>query len=233
MSEGGRTWSQLALGIGSLVVLLSVFAWFDKPECSPNHSSSDSGSRHVALVVDRSGSMDYLIQEVVDNVNLVLDTLPSRDRVSVLFFEAPFGVVTYAENMPASEVRRLSASDYFPLGGTPLYDAVGTAIEEVIAPTLGSGNAERFGLVIVLSDGEENSSSEYSLERTREVVASAISQGIEIRFYGMGPAASREAAALGIPISNTIQVDSSASGLGEAFDDVQRSLGQAESSPSC
>ena len=231
MSEQGQTRKHLAIGIGTLVAGLSIFAWFDRPECSSNHAVD--GSRHVALVVDRSGSMDYLIQEVVENVNLVLDKLPSNDRVSILFFEDPFGVVTYVENKPAAEVRRLSRSDYFPVGGTPLYDAIGTAIEDVIAPTIGSGNSGRFGLVIVLSDGEENSSSKYSLSLAREVVAKAISQGIEIRFYGMGPAASREAAALGIPISNTVQVDSSASGLGEAFDDVQRSLGQSKSSADC
>lgn len=231
MNEEGLSWKRLALAIGGLVLLLGVMAWLDKPDCVEMAGSPNQ--RHVALVVDRSGSMEFLVKDVVNNVNAVLDSLQPDDRVSILFFEDPYGVVRYVEGQPVAKVRRLKYGDYFPLGATPLYDAVGIAISEVVAPTLGAGNSSRKGIVVVLSDGEENSSTMYSLGDARQAVSTALSQGIDIRFYGMGPAATGEASALGIPISNTIQVSQTASGLDEAFDDVQRSLSQADSSTNC
>lgn len=231
MNEEILSWKRLAFGIGILVLLLGVVAWFDKPDCV--EIAEGPAPRHVALVVDRSGSMEFLVKDVVNNVNALLDSLQPNDRVSILFFEDPYGVVRYVEDQPVDKVRRLKYGDYFPLGGTPLYDAVGIAISDVVAPTLGVGNNLRQGFVVVLSDGEENSSTMYSLGDAREAVSTALSQGIDIRFYGMGPAATGEAASLGIPISNTVQVSQSASGLDQAFDDVQRSLNQAESSIAC
>jgi len=231
MIEREISWKRLACGIGVLVLLLGTLAWFDKPECV--EITKQPASRHVALVVDRSGSMEFVVKEVVDNVNAVLDSLQPSDRVSILFFEDPYGVVRYVEDQPVGSVQRLRYGDYFPLGGTPLYDAVGIAISDVVAPTIGATNNSQFGIVIVLSDGEENSSMIYSLGEARQAVSMALTQGIDIRFYGMGPAAAGEAAALGIPISNTIQVSQTASGLDEAFDDVQRSLGRADSLESC
>jgi hypothetical protein len=177
--------------------------------------------------------MEFLVSEVVDNVNAVLDSLTATDRVSILFFEDPYGVIRYVENQPVDEVSKLANRDYFPVGLTPLYDAVGVAISEVVAPTLGAARESKFGLVIILSDGEENASIRYSLSDARAAVAAALGSGIEIRFYGMGPAAAAEARALGIPVSATLEVDSSAAGLDEAFDDVQRSLGQADGPAGC
>jgi len=231
VNEEVLSWKRLALAIGGLVLLLGVVAWFDKSDCV--EIAGSQVPRHVALVVDRSGSMELLVKEVVNNVNAVLDSLQPNDRVSILFFEDPYGVVRYVEDQPVNRVRRLKYGDYFPLGGTPLYDAVAVAIGDVVAPTLGAGKSSMQGIVILLSDGEENSSTMYSLGEARQAVSTALSQGIDIRFYGMGPAATGEASALGIPISNTVQVSQSASGLDQAFDDVQRSLGRADSRESC
>jgi hypothetical protein len=219
------------LAIAGIVVLLSVLAWFDKAECEGVADSG--GSRHVALVVDRSGSMEFLVADVINNVNAVIDSLPPADRVSILFFESPFGVVRYVENQPVDNVRPLTFNDYFPIGGTPLYDAIGVAIRDIVTPTLGTVGGADQGILIVLSDGEENSSMRFSLDDARAAVQAALDLGVDIRFYGMGPAATYEASALGIPLSNTVQVSQTAEGLNEAFEDVQRSLSQGATERQC
>jgi hypothetical protein len=219
------------LAIAGIVVLLSVLAWFDKAECEGVADSG--GSRHVALVVDRSGSMEFLVADVINNVNAVIDSLPPADRVSILFFESPFGVVRYVENQPVDNVRPLTFNDYFPMGGTPLYDAIGVAIRDIVTPTLGTVGGADQGILIVLSDGEENTSMRFSLDDARAAVQAALDLGVDIRFYGMGPAATYEASALGIPLSNTVQVSQTAEGLNEAFEDVQRSLSQGATERQC
>lgn len=231
MSERGSSWKSLSLAIAGIVVVLSVLAWFDKAECEV--VADGGGSRHVALVVDRSGSMEFLVADVINNVNAVIDSLRPTDRVSILFFEDPFGVIRYVENQPINNVRPLTFDDYYPMGGTPLYDAIGVAVQDVVAPTLGTVGGADLGIVIVLSDGEENSSVRFSLADARSAVRAALDQGVDIRFYGMGPAATYEASALGIPLSNTVQVSQTSEGLNEAFEDVQRSLSQGATEVQC
>lgn len=227
MSGEGLPWKRLASAVVGLVLVLGVLAWLDKPECLNDATAEEAPRRHVALVVDRSGSMEFLVREVVDNINSVIDALRPTDRISILFFEDPYGVVPYVENQAVDQVQRLSYDDYYPLGGTPLYDAVGIAINEVMTPTIGAGKLSEFGLIIILSDGEENASVRYSLSDVRQAVAAALSNRIDIRFYGLGVAAAGEAAALGIPLEKILQVDQTAAGLTEAFEDLQQGLTQA------
>jgi hypothetical protein len=73
----------------------------------------------------------------------------------------------------------------------------------------------------------------FSLDDARAAVQAALDLGVDIRFYGMGPAATYEASALGIPLSNTVQVSQTAEGLNEAFEDVQRSLSQGATERQC
>ena len=67
-------------------------------------------------------------------------------------------VKTICDCVPASEVKELTESDYNPSCCTPLYDAMGQALTR-LRPKVGS---EDKVLVTVITDGEENSSSEYT-----------------------------------------------------------------------
>lgn len=118
MNEERITSKRLASSIVGLVLALGVLAWFDEPECDDT-SVASSEQRHVALVVDRSGSMEFLVQDVVDNVNAMLSSLRQTDRISILFFEDPYGVVSYVENRPVGQVPRLGYEDYLPSVARP------------------------------------------------------------------------------------------------------------------
>jgi hypothetical protein len=66
----------------------------------------------------------------------------------------------------------LSHANYRPTAMTPLYDAVGHMIEAAGREFAGRSEAERPAKVIVVvqTDGEENSSSEYTAARVREMI---------------------------------------------------------------
>ena len=75
-------------------------------------------------------------------------------------------VNTLLENAPAARANKLQPPDYKPDGMTALFDAVGQAIDVVNQPgPLGENDA---ALVIVVTDGHENSSKKVSQEQLVE-----------------------------------------------------------------
>ena len=86
---------------------------------------------------------------------------------------------------------------------------------------------------MVISDGIENSSTRYSLSDTQEAIRQEISNGWDIRFYGLGPDAASEAMNLGIPVDDGSTFSPSQSGVDGAFDDIAGSLIQGNGESSC
>lgn len=93
----------------------------------------------VAIVVDESGSMQSFSKDVVEQTNIQIGLVPRKDTVAIFKFNTTV-VGPYSE-FPG----------YHPSGGTALWDAVDQAILHV-------DDGKTPALVIVLTDGEENSS---------------------------------------------------------------------------
>jgi len=102
--------------------------------------------------------------------NAFIDTQraePGDARVTLAQFDTEYDVV-YA-NRPIGDVPRLELQ---PRGGTALYDALGRLITDVGADLAALADSERPGtvIVVVLTDGHENSSREW----THDAVGAAI-----------------------------------------------------------
>jgi len=124
----------------------------------------------IAVLLDRSGSMETIKSDTEGGFNAFIDgqrNEPLEVRVTLAQFDTDYDVV-YA-NRPVLEVPRLELQ---PRGGTALYDALGKLITDVGAELAGLPEHERPGrvVVVVLTDGHENSSREW----THDAVSAAI-----------------------------------------------------------
>ncbi len=115
---------------------------------------------HVALVIDSSGSMQGLSQEVVKQVNAQIEEIKRTSQESGQ--ETYLSLYTFAytpkkqfSEIPVAQVGRFS--NYSPGGQTALYDAVLAAINDLDAVKVAS-NVNSSNLIIVLTDGYENQS---------------------------------------------------------------------------
>jgi Mg-chelatase subunit ChlD len=136
---------------------------------------NDSGSKRVfnLIIVDESGSMSIIRQQAFSGMNETLQTIrqmqerfPQQEqRVTLVTFDTGRTTWHY-DNLPASATHDLKWDDYCPGGGTPLYDAMGTAISKVNAQVSEGDNV----LVTVITDGEENSSREWTLKMIRTMI---------------------------------------------------------------
>lgn len=125
------------------------------------------------IIVDESGSMSIIRKQAFTGMNETLQTVrrmqkkfPDQEqRISLITFDTSHTTWHY-DNTPALRTRNLEWKAYRPGGGTPLYDAMGMAISKMNAQVTDGDNV----LVTVITDGEENSSVEWTLKMIRTMI---------------------------------------------------------------
>lgn len=161
----------------------------------------------ILAVLDQSGSMESCVSDTLGGFNAFLRE--HRDavkrgairecRVSLVLFSTT--VERRYENVRIEEVADLSTADYHPGGGTALLDAMGNAISAHEA----AGSPHHRKLLLLLTDGQENSSKEWILDGIRSLVQRLEKAGMWTFVYlGADPAAFTTASDLGISLSNTV-----------------------------
>ena len=125
------------------------------------------------IIVDESGSMSIIRKQAFTGMNETLETVrqmqekfPDQEqRVTLVTFDTGHTTWHY-DNTPAAQTKNLDWKAYNPGGGTPLYDAMGMAVSKVNAQIEEGDNV----LVTVITDGEENSSEEWTLKMIRTMI---------------------------------------------------------------
>jgi uncharacterized protein YegL len=119
----------------------------------------------ISVVLDASGSMASLQRDTLGSFNQFLDdqkSFPGEASFSLCTFNT--SVTTVHDFAPLHSVAQLTAHQYHCSGGTSLLDAMGFAIDNLGAKlaSLPEENRPDKVIMVVLTDGEENSSSKYS-----------------------------------------------------------------------
>ena len=139
------------------------------------------------IIVDESGSMCVIERQALAGINETIETVKKmqqlhpdmEQRISLLTFDSGHKTFKY-DNVKADNVNTLSARDYNPRGGTPLYDAIGISIAKLNAQTSEKDNV----LVTIITDGEENSSEEYNLHMVKTLISKMKKQGWTFTLIG-------------------------------------------------
>ena len=122
---------------------------------------------HVAIVLDRSGSMGTIKNDIIGGFNqLIEDQKKETGEMTVTlvsFAEANDYTVIY-NRVPIAEVKTLTSNDYRTAGGTALNDSFVRLINETgnDLRSLSEDNRPEKVLLVSITDGEENSSREFA-----------------------------------------------------------------------
>lgn len=140
----------------------------------------------VNVVLDRSGSMSSTQAGTISGYNEYINGLradmASEYSVSLIQFDTSGSLrgaeltISY-EDKPLSDVPDLTTETYQPRGGTPLYDAIGECVRRVDA----KGRAIT---VVIITDGEENSSQEFKKDDIKALIKSKEAEGWTFVFIG-------------------------------------------------
>ena len=138
-----------------------------------NRATTREGALHVAFVLDKSGSMQAVEEAVVAGYNDYLGELRGQGgetRFSLTTFDTSFEHVCVGE--PLETVAELDNRVYRPDGMTALYDAIAHTVLQTDQRLQAAGLDDEKVLVVVMTDGLENSSSDYDAHAIAELVRS-------------------------------------------------------------
>lgn len=158
----------------------------------------------VTVVLDSSGSMATHREATIDGFNGYIKALRAEvpgARLSLMPFDSdergtPRLAFRYSDK-PIDSVPLLSRQSYVPDGGTPLYDAVGRAIETAEERNDRPGTRARV-IIVVQTDGHEGGSERYTQSALQRRIAEKQAAGWLFVFLGAGIDAIRGGGALGI-----------------------------------
>lgn len=130
----------------------------------------DKNKTKIVMILDKSGSMHSCKDDTEGGVNSYIEKQKKLDgEVDFTLVEFNSQYNTVYKNVPIDEVKPYT---FHPSGTTALLDAVGSTIDSVGNELASLPEDERPGVVIVMiiTDGEENTSREYKLARIKEMI---------------------------------------------------------------
>ncbi len=171
----------------------------------------------VNFILDMSGSMESVRRQTISGVNEYIDQLKTKGgniRFTLTLFDTVMEKLY--SNTPIKDVEHLTEKEYAPRGFTALYDAAVETIEE--AATKVKGQKKTSSLVVIMTDGEENSSQKHDDKCLKDLIKKLESDGgWTFTFMGANQDAWATAQSFGISRGNTMSWDSTAVGTKNAM----------------
>ena len=182
----------------------------------------------IAVVLDRSGSMDSCKESTVAGFNSFIEEqkkLPGEVKLKLVQFDDKY---EYVFDQLLKDVQELTQSTFIPRGTTALLDAQGRTIEE-LGQELGKlPESERPSKVIVvtMTDGLENASRKFTAAKIGEMVAHQRDvYGWEFVFLGANQDAIATAATMNIPMASAMSYSVSRAGVANTMAAVSKVVG--------
>lgn len=169
-------------------------------------------STFIAVVMDESSSMSSAREATINGLNEFLEQQKKLDgecKVTLQKFSSNVPLAVFMDK-DIHQVKRITREDYVPSGMTALYDAIGYTIESLGKRLAMMDEADRPSQVIVVvqTDGEENSSRNYKLEQIRAMIEHQQKvYNWDFVFLGVGLEAFSAGGAMGFMASKTLAYD--------------------------
>jgi uncharacterized protein YegL len=159
----------------------------------------------LVFILDRSGSMSGLESDTIGGYNSLLSKQRTEEGIAIVttvLFDDKFELLH--DRLDIKGVSDITDKDYYVRGSTALLDAIGKTINKI-------GNVQKYTkpemradkvLVIITTDGMENSSVEYSYDHIKMMIDRQKTQyGWEFIFLGANIDALATAQRFGIDAS--------------------------------
>jgi Mg-chelatase subunit ChlD len=184
---------------------------------------------HISIVLDRSGSMASIAADMVGGFNQFLRNqreTQGEARVTLAQFDSedPFEVLI--DGIPLEQVEDLDQAAYQPRATTPLYDAVGrmiVRIDKEIEQRAAGGLPGEDQLVLIITDGMENSSTRYTRAKVFQMISERREQGWVFVFLGADQDVYAEGDKVGVAVGNRVRWDKSRDGSDKMWRDISYS----------
>ncbi|HLF40028.1 MAG TPA: vWA domain-containing protein, partial [Acidimicrobiia bacterium] len=168
-----------------------------------NNGKADASRIQLYILLDRSGSMESIRDDVIGGFNSFIDEQRAEGpdaRLTLVQFDTGDAHEILLDARPIGAVRPLSRRTFVPRGGTPLLDATGLLIARAavrVEQRRQTGKAPEAVVFVTITDGQENSSAEYDRASILRLVEAKEAEGWSFAFLGAGLDAYAEAGGMG------------------------------------
>ncbi len=140
---------------------------------------------HYALILDQSGSMQHLKQEVISSFNEQIEMIFKLQKneseveitITLCIFNDEINFKYIGQN--CDQLQKLTPNDYQPDSFTALYDAIGITMLKI--NKIKQSNDQVF--LAIFTDGLENASKEFTASDIRHKLKKVDEDGWEIKFF--------------------------------------------------
>ncbi len=181
----------------------------------------------LVFILDKSGSMMGLEKDTIGGFNSLLKKQKSEEgvaRVTTVLFDHHYTMLH--DRLPIKDVNPLTKEEYTPAGTTALLDAVGRTIDSLLENLIGTPKeAYPSVMFVIITDGEENASKDYSLDRVRKRIEFCKeSEGWEFIYLGANVDAFAAAATIGIGKARTASYHADSVGVSVNFEVLNNTM---------
>ena len=188
----------------------------------------------VVFILDRSGSMGGLESDTIGGFNSMLEKQRKIDGkafiTTVLLFDDQYELLHDRVNI--AKVNNITEKEYFVRGSTALLDAIGKTIakEKAIQDTLGKNEKADKVLFVIITDGLENASKEYSSSTVKKLIETQKEKyGWEFLFLGANIDAIETAGSIGISPERAVNYKSDSIGTKKNYDTLNKAVEEVRS----
>jgi hypothetical protein len=178
----------------------------------PQPQKTDTVQSYILL--DRTGSMADIWDEALTSVNAYADSFAAdapgaeiagadiKTAVTLAVFDHQDGLQfdVLRDKVDPAHWSKVTNDEANPRGMTPLYDAIGRIVSRAEA------DAPEKAVIVIMTDGLENSSSELTKQGAKAALDRARAKGWEVVFLGAEFASFSDAEAVGMAASKTMAV---------------------------
>lgn len=189
----------------------------------------------ITVVLDRSGSMSSIVEDTIGGFNTFVrgqKEAPGSAHLTLVQFDDQYEVNYTAKDI--QKVQELNKETFVPRGMTALYDAIGKTINSTGERLRKMAEKDRPAKVIfvILTDGGENSSREYRLDKIKEMITHQESKySWEIVYLGANQDAFAVGQSLGVQFSKTMSWHASSAGVKGVYSNLNTRLTSYRSAP--
>ena len=188
----------------------------------------NANQTHIVVLLDHSGSMSSIANDVIGGFNQLIKDQRANGpdaKVTLVQFDSQDPQEVIVAGAPISEIIELTPETFIPRGGTPLLDSTGLLIGRIrveVAAREATGRPKQDILFVSITDGEENQSSEYTLQQIKKLVKECEKEGWTFVFVSAALDAYGDAQRIGVKQGNIQAFDMSAHGTRLAFQSLSQ-----------
>lgn len=199
-------------------------------ENKEKHSPKVKTTVFNLIILDESGSMMSAINSTISGCNETIQCAKALQQkhsdvqnsfISIYAFQDGVRPSRYiCKNKPSCDVHEITDMDYQPGGCTPMLDAIGATLVDLKA--IASTHEDALGVVTIITDGLENSSTEYTYPQVARIIDSLKEMGWTFNFIGAN--IDVKAGAARLHIDNHLEFQSNEVGTKKMFATYNRRM---------